>query len=263
MQLLKYLVLVVLTFNFVFVSCKKDDEQAPDPKAENRRQLGISAEDLLAATEFTSMTVELIIPAGFSPMPETIEALRTFLNERVNKPNGVEVVETNIPPPGDTGFDIDEIREIEDEYRRFYTEGNNIAVSIFFANESADSDTDTRVTLGSAYQNTSMVIYERTLRELTATNPGASLSRLETITIHHEFGHLFGLVNIQNDDIHPGNTHEDADNGRHCIVEDCLMFFESQGLRSNMRSVARSRQGGLPTFDTDLCLQDLRVKGGK
>ena len=129
-----------------------------------------------------------------------------------------------------------QIRNIENEQRTVYTQADDIAVYVYFASGNANSDTSTTVTLGSAYQNTSIVIYEKTLQEVT-NNVLDDLTRLEATTLHHEFGHIFGLVNIQNDDIHPGDKHEDPDHLKHCIIGDCLMYFEAQSITKNKPNI--------------------------
>lgn len=259
----KYTLIVLLVF--VAMSCKDDDNGGEqDPKAENRKALGLSAEDLLSDDTFKSMTVELVYSPAYRPTQETLDAFRIFINERVNKPNGISFIETVIADQNGP-FSISQIRNIENEQRTQYTEGDNIAVYVYFASGNSNSDTNTTLTLGSAYQNTSIVIYERTLQEVT-DNVQDVLTRLESTTLQHEFGHIFGLVNIQNDDIHPGAEHEDLDHAKHCIVEDCLMFFEAQNItRSRLsRNMERlSRLADTPVFDVNLCIQDLRAKGGK
>lgn len=246
----------------ILISCKNDDDQVSAFKAENRKQLGLSAADLLSSDTYNSMTIEYVYAASFRPSDETIAGITNFLTLRVNKPNGISVVETMIQAPSGAPFTIDEIRDIEDEHRTQYTNDDTIAVYIFFANGNSSNDTDTTVTLGSAYQNTSIVIYKQTLISLINDNPGASLTTLETTVAEHEFGHLFGLVNIQDDDVHPKN-HEDSENGRHCVVKDCLMFFQSAALKSKINAmVQRTAEKGVPVFD-DLCIEDLQAKGGK
>lgn len=258
---------LIYFLGFIFIStasisCKEEDDGAANPRAENRKQLGLSASGLLSSDIYKSMTVELVFTPTSRPTPETISNITTFLTERTNKPDGITIVETLIDAPNGAPFTIEEIREIEDENRTQYSQENNIAVYIFFANGGSSNDTPTTLTLGTAYQNTSLVIYQETLVSLINANPEASLSRLESIVTEHEFGHLFGLVNIQDDDIHPKN-HEDPDNGRHCVVEGCLMFFQSATLKSEINKMVRaSSQKNIPVFDP-LCIADLQAKGGK
>jgi len=258
----KIIVVAFLCF-MAFNGCKSDDDggATEDFKAENRKGLGSSATDLLSSDSFNSMTVEFVYSAGFRPEQATIDNFITFLSDRVSKPGGINFEETMIEAPQGFPYTTSEIREIEDDTRTQYTVDDNVAVYIFFSNGNSDNDTDTSVTLGTAYQNTSIVLFEKTIREI-AQQQNIDRSLLESTTLHHEFGHLFSLVNIQNDDIH--TDHEDTNNAKHCVVEDCLMFFETRSTTRQevQRYMSRSR-AEIPTFDVDLCIEDLQAKGGK
>jgi len=248
-----------LLFSFLLItSCKKDDDPnlVEDLKAENRKSLGTSAEDLLSDDIYKKLTVEFVYSSGFKPTETAMISFRSFLTERLNKPDGISFVETSIDQPTGAPYTIDEIKAIEELNRTIYTEGTTIAVYIFFANGNSSNDTDTTVTLGSSYLNTSIVIYEKTLKEL-ATGT-INLSDLESTTMQHEFGHILGLVNIQNDDIH--TDHEDIAHNKHCKIEDCLMYFES-----NIRFQIITRFSGRKSISVldPLCIEDLQAKGGK
>ncbi|WP_139149432.1 membrane metalloprotease [Ulvibacter litoralis] len=253
-----------LLFVFLLViSCKKDDNTSSveDLKAENRKALGVSAEDILSDDTYSSLSVELVYPEFSKPTDEAIANFRSFLEERLNKPGGITFTETQITSPTGTPYDIDEIKTIEDENRTLYTEGDDISVYIFFANGNSTNDTSTSVTLGTAYLNTSIVIYERTLQDFAANNPTINLIDLETVTLEHEFGHILGLVNIQGDDIH--SDHEDPAHGKHCVVEECLMYFESNTNRPAAIVEYFSNQRRSVSGLDPLCIADLQAKGGK
>ncbi len=256
MRINKTIFLFFIFLISVTTSCKKDTENEIDTtKAENLKSLGVSAEDLLSEDTYKSMTIELVYTQSYSPLQESIDAFKNFITERVNKPDGITYVERIIPDPTGTSFTLDRIKEIEDENRTQYTVGDDIAVYIFFANAGSSTDNNTLKTLGAAYRNTSMVIYEKTIQEV-AISQGIPRVTLETTTLNHEFGHLFGLVNIQNDDIH--QTHEDILHAKHCKVEGCLMYYQS-----NSRSALLLKgKVTTPQFDS-LCIEDLQAKGGK
>jgi hypothetical protein len=257
-----FLLFFVLLTTF---SCKEDDNEEiiiNDPKAENRKGLGTSSEDILSSDIYKSLTVELVYSEVYKPTQESLDNFKAFILERVNKPSGINFVERQIAAQPNDPFDIDEIREIEDRVRTRYTEGNDIALYVFFSNGSSSNDTATRVTLGTAYRNTSVVIYERTLQVITEGDP-VLLPLIESTTLHHEFGHILGLTNILDDDIH--NQHEDTNNAKHCFVEDCLMYFEATNVtRSSMTNMMDNlrRRMEAPVFDP-LCIADLQAKGGK
>ena len=111
--------------------------------------------------------------------------------------------------------------------RQAYNDGSTLAVYIYFADAPSDGDDESEglVTLGAVYRNTSMVIFERTIRSLAARSLTITNEDVETATLNHEFGHLFGLVNLGTV---PVNDHEDPDAVNHCNVDGCLMRAELQ-----------------------------------
>ena len=241
-------------------ACKKDDDNQPveDPRAENKQPLGASAEDILSNSTYQKLTVELVYSEFYKPTQQTINHFKDFINGLVNKSQGVVFVETVVEEQPNDPFTIEEIKEIEDRVRTQYTEGNNIAIYVFFSNGSSQNDTQTRVTLGTAYRNTSMVIYERTIKVVT-NEDSVTLPLLETTTVEHEFGHILGLTNIQNDDIH--ESHEDLENLKHCKVEGRLMYYDATNVtKSSVRNFVQGRNS-VPVFDP-LCLEDLDEKRG-
>lgn len=82
------------------------------------------------------------------------------LQERTYKPDGIEINLRSVSTSGNAPFDIDEIVDIEKEERTSYNAGDEIAVWIYFADGSNEKDSDDKFVLGSAFRNTSMVIYE-------------------------------------------------------------------------------------------------------
>ncbi len=252
------IIYILLTF-LCIASCKKDAKSntVDDLKAENRKVIGTSAEDLLSDDIYPKLNVELVYFGLYKPSEESITNLRTFLIERLNKPTSINIIETSIAEPQGAPFNTEEIKAIEDVNRTEYTDGDTISIYIFFSNGKSSNDSNTTVTLGSAYFNTSIVIYQKTILDIVNTDPDISLVNLETTTIHHELGHLLGLVNLQDDDIHM--DHEDLGHRKHCIIEDCLMYFES-----NTRSAVMQRfsnRSNISQLDP-LCIADLQTKGG-
>lgn len=260
MKLLNRLFFIGLLTVSLFTGCKSDDEgtNTNDPTADNKLALGVSAEDLLSDDRYDKLVVELVYTTSFRPEVESIEAFRNFLNGRVNKPGGIQFIEREIPDQSGAPFTLDNIKEFEEEHRTQYTIGNTIAVYIFFSNGSSINDTQTSVTLGTAYRNTSIVVYQKTLESITQGEPEL-LPILEQTTIEHEFGHILGLVNIQGDDIH-SEGHEDPDSAKHCVIEECLMYFDATNVGRSMLNRLKTR-GMVPLLDP-LCIADLQAKGG-
>ena len=70
-----------------------------------------------------------------------------------------------------------------------------------------------------------MIIHEVTVRKLAAQSSFISNADVETASLNHEFGHLFGLVDLGTDMVNP---HEDPEAENHCDVQGCLMRAEPQ-----------------------------------
>ncbi len=259
----RYFALILL---IVVSSCKSDDnsddptDDGPIIGADNKLPLGESARDLLASETFTSLEVEMVLIEGFSPRAETVANLQTFLEERLNKPGGITINQRFIDPIGDAPYSTAEIIEIEDQVRNSYNTDTTISVFVFFANGANVNDTQFNKTLGTAYRNTSVVIYHPTIQEFSNDPTEPSRVGLETTTLTHEITHLLGLVNLGTE---LTSDHEDPLNGRHCVVEECLMYFQTEvqgGLAPKMSSAMTASQ----TTPLDpLCIADLQANGGK
>ena len=253
-KLILFLILIIV------VSCQSDDnggaddDDNPNLNVANQQPFGSSANEFLSADDFTSMRIELAYPDGLRPTQQTIDLLIPFLEERLNKPDGITLVESVIVPGEEPPYDINEIVDIEDNNRTVFNNGDELGVYIFFSDGNNANDQGNNVILGTAYRNTSLVIYEQTLLDIgNNSTSGVNRTLIETATLRHEFGHLFGLINagtpLQSD-------HEDPNNSRHCIVEGCLMQASTMTNIFNTSDI-----NNIADFDP-LCIQDLQSNGG-
>ncbi|WP_031425050.1 hypothetical protein [Flavimarina sp. Hel_I_48] len=255
-------------FAFIIFSCSKDDdgndtENSRVDKRANQQTLGTSARDFLTADNFISIQLEIAYVQGFKPTQESIDGLVTFLKERCNKPANITIKETVVAPTDDDeSLDIDEIVQIESDNRTVYNTGDELAVWVFFADNNSEKDEGNSVILGTAYRNTSCIIFEKTIREQVNNNPLLdNLSQIEGTSLHHEFGHLFGLVDLGTPMLVDHQDTTADDNGtstpnRHCDIEGCLMYYQT------VSDVFSMGSGEIAEFD-ELCLADLRANGGK
>lgn len=252
--------LSLFLFSILIVSCSTDNSNEPGSgsvdRSANLKSLGASASELLSDARFTSMNVEMVYVEGNRPTEEAIGIFRNFLQSRIYKPDGIEINLRAVNSSGKAPFTIEEVVEIEKNERTAYNVGDEIAVWIYFADGSNEKDTDEKLTLGSSYRNTSLVIYERTIREFANRSGAPSRAIIEAATLNHEFGHLFGLVDLGTE---PVSDHEDPENQGHCIVEDCLMKASIE-FGSGVVDVINGT--GVPELD-DACIQDLQSVGGK
>ena len=227
-------------------SNSEDDTTSEIPKAVDKTAnllgTGDSANDLLSNDNFTKLKIEIAYVDGFRPTQEAMDGFMAFLRERTFK-DAIEVVFTELESPGEEDLTLDEIADLESENRTVYNDGDTLAVYIYFGDAPAEGDDleEGLVTLGAVYRNTSMIIHEVTVRRLADQSIFIFDADVENATLNHEFGHLFGLVNLGTE---PVNDHEDIqrdENGEpvldeegmtmgnsHCDVEGCLMRAELQ-----------------------------------
>lgn len=248
--------LYCLMFLVIIAGCTKDSTDRESTGSLNNLTLGASANDLLSDEKYTSLIIEMVYVTDFAPSPTSIAAVKEFLEQHTYKPDGISVVMKEIPSPGKTSYSVKEdIVNIEKDHRTQFTNGDELAVFIFFADGKSSSQEDSKLVLGTAYRNTSMVIFEKTVREL-ATSTRIPRSDIETTTIEHEFGHLFGLV----DNGSPAQSaHEDPESKSHCNASHCLMVASVE-FGSGTIDLLKSSHGA--NFD-ESCLQDLRANGAR
>lgn len=262
--------ILISVFAYVsMVSCSNDAENSATTTiedengdsvtidiSENRKSVGESANALLASDSFDELTMEIIYVPGMAPDQGTIRNFETFLEGRLNKPEGIEILQREIETPGKSTYSIENIRNLEDSERSQYNTGKRIAVSGIFIDGEYDQNTDSGSILGVAYRNTSFVLFMETIRSFSGQPLGPSQETLESVVINHEFGHLLGLVNagtpMQED-------HQDEENGRHCDVDTCLMYWTAETGEGLVNSLTG---GSIPELD-DFCLADLKANGGK
>lgn len=221
---------IVLCLGLVFSCTKKsDDSNTENPpiqidKTANLLAAGESANDILSNDKFTKLKVEIAYVVGFRPTQVAMDEFVSYLKTYTFKEN-IEMVFTELPSPDKETLTVQEVADLETENRTVYNNGETLGIYIYFADAPSEGDEEEEglVTLGAVYRNTTMVIHEVTIRKLSAQSILISDGDIETATINHEFGHLFGLVNLGTT---PVNDHEDDESDNHCDIPGCLMRAE-------------------------------------
>ncbi len=253
---------IVFTFLFLLliVGCSKDstntDNGTPTvDKSANLKALGASANELLSDASFTSLTIEIVYVTGFKPTDAALNSVSQFLGQHTFKPDGITITTRAVASSNKAPFSIEEIAEIEKDERNVYNAGDEIAVFIYVADGSNENDENNKVVLGSAFRNTSIVLYGKTIENIANNSASTAKSDVESAVLNHEFGHLFGLVDVGS----PMQVnHEDPDSEAHCNVNGCLMT-------SNIEfggSIIDMVDNNVPELD-DLCINDLVANGGR
>lgn len=215
---------------------------------------GASAHDLLADDTFEHLIVQIQYIEGAEPTDEGLTHLEEFLEARLNKPGGIELRKDDAPIASGSGptYGAADVRDLEEEHRTVYTSGDTLAAYLVFL----DGEHEQENVLGIAYNNTSTAIFGEKIREHTGGTFEPDQSMVEGTVANHEFGHIMGLVNNGTEMQEP---HQDEDNGHHCDVDSCLMYF-SVRTTDFLDNLVGS--GEPPDLDRS-CLDDLAANGGK
>ena len=240
----------------LLAACTTDETDKPETSHRNDLVLGASARDFLSDEIFTAMEIEIVYVNGFEPTPEALNNLKIFLSKYLNKPGGIKIKTRAVASPNIGTYAIDEIVALEKQHRTTFSNGNTLGTFIFFADEKSVDSRENRKIIGKAYRNTSMIVFDKEIKEMAGL---VTRSEIQTTALHHEFGHLFGLVNNGS----PAQTpHEEIESSKkaHCNVDGCLMAA-SIAFGTSPFSYLEDGEN-IVDFDAK-CQQDLKANGGK
>lgn len=235
----------LLFFLLAFASCQKD----PVVGSNDYKTLGTSAHDLLSASPYILLQVEINYMPGFAPDTATVNNVKNFLSSVVNKPSGIQIMQHQIAASSKGISTLTDVVNWEKKYRTTFTGNDVIAVHVLIT----DNDYTDLNTLAKSYWNTSICLFGNTIKNSSGGLGQLSKSKLFTTLLEHEFGHLMGLVNQGS----PMQTnHIDAANGAHCNNINCLMYY---GIETSATS---GLFGSISSLDAN-CIADLKANGGK
>jgi hypothetical protein len=252
---MKHVIKLIFIISCFFVSCSEDNFGVNNTNYPFKERVGFSANDILSKEIFTDIFIEILYVEGYQPTEESLNNLKIFIENRTYKSNIVihkKLIEIGLKAT----YSIDDIREIENKNRSSFTSEKEIVITGLFLNGSSPTNSDEGVVYGTAFRNTSFVIFEETIHKATGSPLKPSRIALESTTILHEFCHLFGLVNIGTIML---NKHQDIENGSHCIIEDCLMYYKTE---NSGRIIDFVGENQIPQLDS-FCIEDLQQNGGK
>lgn len=231
-----------------------DDQEVLYSHVENP---GLSANDFLSGETFTSLELEIDYMQGFAPNEEALDSLEAFFEQRLNKQSVTINEPTEIPAVGQSSYTANEIRALEEEHRNDFTSVEDSTLRAYMI--IVDGQYENGNVLGIAYYNTSNAFFGATYEQVSGSGFGEPSRRLtESISFRHEFGHLFGLVNIPGSGTEMQTNHQDTEHGRHCDNDSCLMYYamENAGLFDQFLGEE------IPALDAN-CIADLQANGGK
>lgn len=238
-----------------FISCSKSSTSYvnnPDaPDYLHNRPVGASAKELLTAGTYQSLKLEILYMTGYAPDAAALSHLQSTLETLLNKPSGISIITTEVPPSSKPVLSINDIIEVEKYNRTAFSSGSQLGVCMVYTN---GSYTDA-ATLGVAYRNTSVAIFGKKIQENSGSIGQPGRTKLEATVFEHEMGHLLGLVDLGS----PMQTgHKDGQHGNHCNNNNCLMHYSAE----TTDILGFLITGNIPSFDSN-CRADLQANGGK
>lgn len=246
---------LLLSLLFFTVSCYNNPSGTDDDELFSHTQNpGLSANDFLSDERFTKLEIEVDYMQGYAPNEAALDSLEAFLERRMNKVSVSILQPTEIPAAGQSSYTANEIRELESQYRNEFAEDSTLKAYMIIV----DSKFENGNVLGIAYYNTSNAFFGGTYEEVSGGFNQPSRRLTESISYRHEFGHLFGLVNIQGSGTTMQTNHQDTEHGHHCDNDNCLMYYamERAGLFDQFFGE------NIPELDAN-CIADLRGNGGR
>lgn len=260
MPIRRILFLIALgLLNFIFSKCTDTATTPPmediPRKYSHVEQPGTAANDFLADSNFTHLILEVDYMPGYAPNEQALDSLEGFFEQRLKK-NSITIKEPKqIDSRGEERYSANEIRNIEETERSTFSSGDTLAAYMIIV----DGKYEERDLLGIAYYNTSNAFFGPSYEEASSGIGPPSRYQIEAISFRHEFGHLFGLVNIPNSGTEMQTPHQDTEHGNHCDNDECLMYYATQRTQLVQNSISGDE---ITPLDAN-CIADLRANGGK
>lgn len=241
-------IIILICTVVLFHGCKKKDKEEDFPSA-------IIPHNFLSAEKYDRLVIQIQAVNGYDLTNQTTNNLVSFLEARLNKPAGIQVVKSNVASPGKAVLTLSELKDLEKKNRTEYPNGKTLTAYFFVADgEYSESQTNSKV-LGIAYSPTAMVLFGKSLQDFSGDFNQPSATTLETTVIEHEFCHILGLVN---NGTAMQSQHQDEANGKHCNNSSCLMYHSIE----TSESITDIFGNGIPALDNN-CINDLKGNGGK
>lgn len=217
MKRLDFGVQCLLCFFILFnlVSCSSDEQNNLGSVFQTNLGVGQSAKDLVSDNTFSKLIIEIGYMQGHELSNSAEQDVVNFVNQFMNKSEGVEVVQTEIPSLGQENYTTQDLRSIESENRQVFPSDNTLSIWVSIV----DGKNQNESVVGVAYQNLSISLMGATISENSGGLNQPTKASIEATIFMHELGHLMGLVNIGAPMV---NNHQQ--NGNHCDNSECLMF---------------------------------------
>jgi len=223
--------------------------------------------DYLTSKKYTKLVIEVDYQNDKAPRETAIDLIKQRINERCNKPDGVEVTKTAFSSDRST-WSTGDLRSVEEDQRTAKTGGTTLVLHILYLAGHSDQDTSSGKVLGVAFGPTMIAMFKDTIDSSSGgvgVIPLFSTADIERSVLIHEFGHMLGLVNNGIKMVNPHEMTQDPEpntpqneGARHSNNKDSVMYWAIES-----SAITRLFSGPPPTqFDAN-DIADLRAAGGK
>ncbi len=248
---MKLLMWVMLTLTLL--SCS--DDTSTQTQEETDR-----ANDIVSSSTYSKLLIEVDWVEG--AQPQDIDSdVTSFLNELLDKPDGIQIKrDQELSSKGvDHVWTFEEMDALLRDNQTLEIEADQTAIHIVFLDGAYDGNEGNSVVLGLAWGRR-IAIFKDTIRSA-CERPllGERLCKDAELAITlHELGHVIGLVN---NGVPLTSDHHDEEHGAHCTNEDCLMYWEYEGVKLiDALSSRFSLDPNAKIFDFDqACRDDLNA----
>jgi len=181
---------------------------------------GKDAKLYLQNVQYKNILIEIDLVKGREPNNGSLNDLVAFLDNICDKDQIQYVWSDIIAPAGfneNAVYSTEDLRDIERQYRDHYKKDDTVIIYIQYLNGNFSNEKDDSRVTARTYSSSSVAISIDAIKY--NTEPRSVYSR-ENYTLHHEIGHVLGLVNFGYKSVHP---HENRTDPGHCTNENCIM----------------------------------------
>ena len=151
-----------LLFLFIVLSIAGCHKKTAINPAEPNSYVGtVTPKEFLSDATFKKLIIEIDYVTGYAPSQTSINNIVSFLQNSINKPEGIEVNLSEIPSPGKQTLTLDDIRTIEKTNRTFISAKEVLTLYVLVTDGAYYMDTNTSKVLGVAYASSSLVLFEK------------------------------------------------------------------------------------------------------
>jgi predicted Zn-dependent protease len=193
-----------------------------DKQKNNISNIGKNAKLYLQSDRYDKMIIEIDYVEFREPNNESLNELVTFLESVCDK-NQIQyrwsdmiILENH---DVNSKYSMEDLKNLESQYRDYNDKDFTIVIYILYLNGNFSNKEDDGGLIGTTYSSSSFAISIDAIRYNTESS---ELYYKENYTLHHEVGHLLGLVNLGYESEY---SHESTINPGHCITKDCIMWL--------------------------------------